>query len=155
MTKATQKGYAQLWESELKNKCLSETAGEMASLMHGFLASGIEYPGRAGHIKKVVSYLQRTTRLKYRRVDIERVCEFLGRFPDKIALLEKIGQARRQATPAVGPAQFPGRIARDGKGLFGFGGPRREITWRQPESWRKPRATPKETRDALPDRARA
>ena len=78
MTKATQKGYAQLWESELKKKCTSETAGEMASLMDGFLSAGVEYTGRAGHIKKVVAYLQRTTRLKYRRVDIERVCEFLG-----------------------------------------------------------------------------
>ena len=66
MTKATQKGYAQLWESELKNKCTSETAGEMASLLDQFVCARIEYAGRAGHIKKVVSYLQRTTRLKYR-----------------------------------------------------------------------------------------
>ena len=47
-------------------------------LMDGFLAadSRIPRPGRAH--QEVVAYLQRTTRLNYRRVDIERVCEFLG-----------------------------------------------------------------------------
>jgi hypothetical protein len=87
MTKASQSGYAQLWESALKKKCVSETAGEMASLMGGYLSAGIEYPGRAGHIKKIVTYLRRTTRLKYRCVDIERVCEFLGHAPESGALI--------------------------------------------------------------------
>ena len=39
MTKATQKGYAQMWEADLKNKCTSETAGEMASLLDQFLCA--------------------------------------------------------------------------------------------------------------------
>jgi hypothetical protein len=90
MTKATQKGYAQLWESALKSKCTSEAAGEMAALLREFVVSRTEYPGRAGHIKKVVSYLQRTKRLKYRCGDIEQVCEFLGLVEGSATLLEKL-----------------------------------------------------------------
>jgi len=90
MTKTTQRGYAELWETDLKKKCQSETAGEMASLLDGFLIARIEYPGRAGHIKKVVAYLERATRIKYRRVDIERVCEFVIRLQDKRSLHQKL-----------------------------------------------------------------
>jgi tetratricopeptide (TPR) repeat protein len=71
--------YAKLWDAELKKKRHSETAGEMAGVMLAFLASDTEYTGRATHIKKIVEYLRKTTTLKYRREDIERVAEFLGR----------------------------------------------------------------------------
>jgi tetratricopeptide (TPR) repeat protein len=122
MTKAAQKGYAQLWESELKNKCLSQTAGEMASLMDGFLSAGIEYTGRAGHIKKVVAYLQRTTRLNYRRVDIERVCEFLGHIEDKVTLLEKLLKLGIKQHPRSALLNFRTGLLVTGRGLFNFGG---------------------------------
>ena len=122
MTKANQKGYAQLWESELKNKCLSETAGEMASLMDGFLCAGVEYTGRAGHIKKVVAYLQRTTRLNYRRVDIERVCEFLAHVEDKVALLEKLVKLGIKQHPGSVFLNFRAGLLETGRGLFNFGG---------------------------------
>jgi hypothetical protein len=123
MTKNTQKGYTQLWESELKNKCTSESAGEMASLMDGFLSAGIEYTGRAGHIKKVVAYLQRTTRLSYRCVDIERVCEFLGHIEDKVALLEKLVKLGVKQHPSSALLNFRAGLLETGRGPFNFGGP--------------------------------
>ena len=125
---------------------MSETAGEMASLMDAFLSAGIEYTGRAGHIKKVVAYLQRTTRLKYRRVDIERVCEFLGHLEDKAALLEKIVKLGVKQHPRSVAAQLPGGAARDGtRDSSTSEARRREIIWRQPGSWRKHRPSPAET----------
>ena len=89
MPKATQKGYSQEWEAGLKSKCQSETAGEMATIMHAFLASKVEYTGRAGHIKKVAAYLQRTSHVNYRRVDIEHVIDFLDLLDGNVRLLEK------------------------------------------------------------------
>ena len=122
MTKATQKGYSQLWESALKNKCTSETAGEMASLMGAFLAVGIDYTGRAGHIKKVVAYLQRTTTLKYDRGDIEQVCEFLGQLEGKVPLLDKIIKLGLKQHPRSALLNFRAGLNESGRGLFDFGG---------------------------------
>jgi len=90
MTASHQKGYRDLWAAELKKKCRSETAGEMAALLDSYVLAGVEYPGRAGHIKQLVAYLGRTTRLKYRREDIERVCEFLVHRQDQARLLDKL-----------------------------------------------------------------
>ena len=120
-TKATQDGYARLWESDLKNKCRSETAGELASLMEGFLSAGIEYPERTEHIKKVVAYLQRTTRLKYRRVDIERVCEFLGHLHDEAATLEKLVKLGIKQHPQSALLNFQAGLLEPGKASFKLG----------------------------------
>jgi len=90
MTASHQKGYADLWTAELKKKCRSETAGEMAALLDSYTIAGVEYSGRAGHIRQLLAYLGRTTRLKYRREDIERVCEFLVHRQDQARLLDKL-----------------------------------------------------------------
>jgi len=90
MTASHQKGYAELWAAELKKKCRSETAGEMAALLDSYTLAGVEYPGRAGHIKQFLAFVERTTRLKYRREDIERVCEFLVHRQDQARLLDKL-----------------------------------------------------------------
>jgi tetratricopeptide (TPR) repeat protein len=122
MTKATQKGYAQLWEAGLKNKCQSETAGEMAALMYAFLSSKVEYTGRAAHIKKVGAYLQRTSKLKYKRVDIERVCEFLGLVEGKNSLLEKMIKLGIKQHPESALLNFRAGLLETERGFFGFGG---------------------------------
>jgi hypothetical protein len=90
MTKATQNGYLKLWVADLKKKTRSETAGEMAALLRGFLDAGIEYTGRASHVKRVAAYLDRTKTLKYRLEDIEHVVEFLNQVDDKNTLREKL-----------------------------------------------------------------
>jgi len=90
MTASHQKGYAELWAAELKKKCRSESAGEMASLLGGYVRAGVDYPGRDVHVKQLLAYLGRTTRLKYRREDIERVCEFLVDRQDQEQLLGKL-----------------------------------------------------------------
>ena len=64
----------------------------MALVLEGYCRMGVEYQGRSHHIDQLISYLRRTTRLKYRQVDIERVCELLTYFSDKDArkLLAKL-----------------------------------------------------------------
>jgi hypothetical protein len=83
MTAATTKGYLALWTGDLKKKCQSQTAGEMANLLLAYVKSDVDYPGRAGQISQLLVYLKRMTRLKYRQIDIERVCDFLGYLPEK------------------------------------------------------------------------
>jgi tetratricopeptide (TPR) repeat protein len=81
MTKETVDIYSRLWEADLKKKRRSETAGELAELLGGFLTAGIAYRGQDQHIEQVVAYLRGGSRLKYRREDIERIVEFLGKLP--------------------------------------------------------------------------
>ncbi len=122
MTKATQKGYAKLWEADLKKKCRSETAGEMASLLDRVPWRPDRLRRPAGHIKKVVAYLQRTTRLNYRRDDIERVCEFLGHLQDKRICSRscvKLGLKQHPDRPCL---NFRAGLFETGKGPFNFGG---------------------------------
>jgi tetratricopeptide (TPR) repeat protein len=90
LTKATQKHYAELFEKDLKKKCRSETAAAMASLLTAYLAEDIAYPGREKHIRDLRAYVARTTRLKYRREDLETVCEFLTQLPKGDELLKKL-----------------------------------------------------------------
>jgi tetratricopeptide (TPR) repeat protein len=90
LTKATQKHYAELFTKDLKKKCRSETAGAMASLLSAYLAERVDYPGREKHVRDLRAYLARTTRLKYRREDLEAVCEFLAQLPKDDGLMRKL-----------------------------------------------------------------
>ena len=101
MTKATKDGYTKLWESDLRLKRQGETGGLMAALLDGLWKAGVEYSGRATHIKKVAAYVGPGSRLKYRQIDIENICEFLGHTNQKAATIEKL--------VAVGLKQYPFR----------------------------------------------
>ena len=93
LTPSTVSGYTKLWTADLKKKCRSETAGEMAEQLSAFVGSKIDYKGRDQHVKEVVAYFKRMTRSKFRREDIERVVEFLRLLPKEFALREKLVKA--------------------------------------------------------------
>ena len=93
LTPSTVSGYTKLWTADLKKKCRSETAGEMAEQLRAFVGSKIDYKGRDQHVKDVVAYLKRMTRSKFRREDIERVVEFLRLLPKEFSLREKLVKA--------------------------------------------------------------
>src|SRR5512135_3191755 len=76
------------WTGALTKRRLAETAGALAELIASFMKGDFDYPGRAGHLKQVVDYLRRTTRLKYRPEDLARVCSLLGLIPKERALFE-------------------------------------------------------------------
>jgi hypothetical protein len=94
MPKGTAESYARLWEAEAKKKCRSETAGVLAELMGSYSLAGVDYEGRSEHIQQVIAYLQRSSRLKFRREDIEKVVEFLIQLPKALSgLLDKLVKA--------------------------------------------------------------
>ncbi len=80
------------WEKALPKRCRSDTAGAIASLLHTFIDRRIDYPNREQHIRDVVQYLQRTTRIKYTEHDLESVCTFLVDLPKEKPLLDKLLQ---------------------------------------------------------------
>ncbi len=112
-------GYARHWESELKKAVKSETAGEMAWLLDSLLKEGVEYPGRDTHVKKLVTYLGRSVKLSYRRLDLERVCEFLGHLPEKVILLEKLVKRGLKEHPQSARLHFEAGAIEFRKGMFG------------------------------------
>jgi tetratricopeptide (TPR) repeat protein len=73
--------FAAEWQSAQKLKARGETAGALAALLAPFLADDVKYTGRATHLKQVVAYIKRTSKVKYRHEDLRRVCELLGLMP--------------------------------------------------------------------------
>lgn len=112
-------GYARHWESELKKPVRSETAGEMAWLLTSLLKEGVEYPGRDTQVKKLVTYLGRSLKLAYRRLDLERVCEFLGHLPEKVDLLEKLVKRGLKEHPQSARLHFEAGAIEFRNGMFG------------------------------------
>jgi tetratricopeptide (TPR) repeat protein len=90
LPKGARERFNGLLDAALKKKCRSETAGEMAGLLLAHLEAGVEYTGRSEHVRKAVAYLGRTTRMKYRREDLEDVCEFLDHLEKEAALRDKL-----------------------------------------------------------------
>ena len=107
LPKAERDHFEALWVNALPARCRGETAGALAELLGSFLAGDVAYPGRDGHVRQVVDYLRRTTRVKYRREDLAQVCSFLGMADAKGAreLFEK--QAKRGARLFPEAPEFP------------------------------------------------
>jgi len=84
------------WKAALKRKCRSETAGLMCAAMRAYLIMEVGYPGRWDHVKHLVAYLRRCTRVKWRAGDLRNVCAFLDALTDRpgfsneVLLLEKL-----------------------------------------------------------------
>ncbi len=153
MTKANQDEYNEFWIRDLKKKCKSETAGEMASLLDTFMSTDIEYPGRDRHVKELVAYLRRTTRLKYRREDIEKVCEFLCHVPKETELLEKLVKHGLKSHPQSALLNYRAGPRRNGaSGVSTWETRVRNPTSRRPSSW--PRRRPSRRRPSYSPRSK-
>jgi tetratricopeptide (TPR) repeat protein len=82
------------YEAHLSNavtkKVQGETAGALAAQLGSFLSDQIVYPGRDEHVRMVVDYLGRTTRIKYARGDLLHVCGFLELLGNQDDLIKKL-----------------------------------------------------------------
>jgi tetratricopeptide (TPR) repeat protein len=122
MTKATKDGYTKLWEADLRLKRQGETGGLMAALLDGLWKAGVEYTGRATHIKKVAAYVGPGSRLKYRQIDIENICEFLAHTNQNAATIDKLVTVGLKQFPRSALLNFKAAALETGKGSFSFGG---------------------------------
>jgi hypothetical protein len=64
--------------------------------MAAYLGNGVEYPGRSAHVKSLLAYVRRCSRVKWEAGDLRNVCEFLdavaerSEASDEAQLLEKL-----------------------------------------------------------------
>jgi tetratricopeptide (TPR) repeat protein len=106
LSQTAQKGFQRQLRSALKKKAHSQTAGRLCELMHAYLALDVDYRGRTGHVKLVLSYVRRCGRVQWQEEDLRDVCRFLdelGSDDDDRSLNNLLEKLARK-----GLKQFPG-----------------------------------------------
>jgi tetratricopeptide (TPR) repeat protein len=101
LPKSDQERFEAHWVNAVSKRCRSETAGALADLMAAYVGDDISYPHRAEHVKQVVDYLRRTTRIKYYLEDLVRACTFLGLIPKERNLFLKLAQRGLKLFPGT------------------------------------------------------
>lgn len=91
--------FKRLWEAGIAAKVKSETAGKLAQLLAGYLASGVKYTGRSSHVQQLIRYLKRGLRIPYQCDDLIGVCIFLSGQPREMGLLDKLVDRGLKAFP--------------------------------------------------------
>ncbi|HID75334.1 MAG TPA: hypothetical protein EYP56_04980, partial [Planctomycetaceae bacterium] len=80
LTQGARKGFQRELQMALKRRVNSQTAGRLSQLMREYLEES-PYPGRPRHTELVLSYLERSGRVKWQEEDLRDVCMLL----DKLA----------------------------------------------------------------------
>jgi tetratricopeptide (TPR) repeat protein len=97
--------YQALLSNALANKVQGETAGALAAQLGPFLENKILYPGRDEHVRMVLEYLGRTTRIKYARADLVHACSFLELAGNEDDLIKKLANRGVKLHPTA--LEFP------------------------------------------------
>lgn len=94
--------FEHLWQTALAKKGKSETAGALAKLLDPALRSA----GNAGesqalsrHVTEVSDYIKRSSRIRFEKQDLVRVCKFLMMVPKEAALFEKLARRGAKSFP--------------------------------------------------------
>lgn len=66
------------FDKAVKKRCTSSTAGRLSEVLAGYLQHHVAYVGRAKHLKAVLDYLKRSSRVKFQQQDLRIVCDFLN-----------------------------------------------------------------------------
>ena len=82
--------FKKYWTEELNKKPTGETAGTLATLIGSYLSAGVEYTGRAAHVKDVMAYLHRAENVKYTQADLTAVCDVLELVPNQQRFRKKM-----------------------------------------------------------------
>jgi len=96
LSRTVRRSFERRWKAALKKRCRSETAGLMCMNMAAYLRVGVDYPGWPAHVKQLLAYVRRCSRVKWQPDDLRHVCDFVDaatdreEFADDFALLEKL-----------------------------------------------------------------
>ncbi|MDR3638170.1 MAG: hypothetical protein P4L84_30480 [Isosphaeraceae bacterium] len=91
LPKAERDRFEAHWLTALSKKVRGETAAELTDLVGNFVAERVDYAGKDVHVKQVLEYVRRASRVKYARADdLARVCAFLALLPQEQALFKKM-----------------------------------------------------------------
>ena len=90
LPKADRDRFEARWTAAVSKKVRGETAGALATLIAPFVAGQVDYKGRDGHIKDVVDYLRRTTRIKYAHDNLAQACSLISLLDKEKKLFETL-----------------------------------------------------------------
>jgi tetratricopeptide (TPR) repeat protein len=88
--------------ADLTKKKSGVTAAKLAKIMHAYLQAEVTYPEFEGHMREVLSYVKRTSRVRYEAGDLTAVCHFLqatGGDPDLLSMLVRRGRRDFKQSP--------------------------------------------------------
>jgi hypothetical protein len=97
--------YEQRWTKALKRRCRSQTAGLMCRMLDAHLKMPRAYPRQQEHVRSLVKYVSRCSRVKWQVEDLRSACEFLEQAGEKKLLLKYAKKGLRKF-PDLGYFQF-------------------------------------------------
>ena len=83
LTGTARKGFERQWKSALKKRCSGGAAGQMCAIMTSYLIVDVDYPRRFDHLKHLLAYVRRCSRVKWEAEDLRQVCLFLDATSDR------------------------------------------------------------------------
>lgn len=90
--------YEKRWTDALKRKCNGSTAGLMCKILRAHSALQTEYRAGEDHVAKLLKYVRRCSRVKWKEEDLRNVCEFL-REMDEDHMLDKFARKGQRKFP--------------------------------------------------------
>ena len=93
--------YEKRWRDALKRRCRSETAGLMCRMLGAHFKTPRPYPHHREHVRYLLEYVRRCSRVKWQAEDLRHVCEFLEG-AEKPELLAKFAKKGMRKYPRVG-----------------------------------------------------
>jgi len=112
--------YEQRWRQSLKRRCRSETASLMCQVLGAQLETSSQPSSRnEAHVRNLLQYVSRCSRVKWRQEDLRRVCEFLEKMAE-LKLLTKFAKQGMRKFPEVGYFHWLMGMMEMEKGPFKF-----------------------------------
>jgi tetratricopeptide (TPR) repeat protein len=90
LSRTVRSSFHRQWKAALKKRCRSRTAGLMSTTLASYLRWGVDYPGWSDHVRQLLAYVRRTSRVKWQRDDFRKVCDFLDAATDRREFSEEI-----------------------------------------------------------------
>ena len=83
LSRTVRKSFERQWKAALKRRCRSETAGLMGMTMAAYLRIAVDYPGWSAHVRQLLAYVRRCSRVKWQPGDLRNVCDFVDAATDR------------------------------------------------------------------------
>ncbi|HUT90084.1 MAG TPA: hypothetical protein VMY37_11345 [Thermoguttaceae bacterium] len=122
LSRTVRKSFERQWQAALKRRCRSETAGLMCMTTAAYLRIGVDYPGWSAHVRQLLAYVRRCSRVKWQPGDLRNVCDFVDaatdreEFSEEFELLEKLVRKGVRKFPEDPMLQFLAGEVEMGKG---------------------------------------
>ena len=77
LDKTLKNDFAGRFKAAVKGRCTSQTAGQVARFLNGYLSRRVRYSGFVTHQRALRKYLERCRQVRWEAADLAHVCEYL------------------------------------------------------------------------------